>query len=819
MLSNRRLLLIAVLSVALTGCPDFEKEHGIYTGERADCDFGLEGHGYPFSCRELTIDQGCYSMNFDVDLTDGEQCTGVDCPMTLCNAWRTGLGQAEEFLPPPPFSPVAAWPEAAVSVPQRTALLAFYGAMGGANWYDHSGWGGPAGTECSWFGVRCDAAKTTVIGLEFHDNNLEGTIPGQLASLTGLQSLVLSQEHLRSQPFPAVVTSLVNLKGLVLTNNNFTGPLPATISKLTKLETLVIEDQLLSAPLPASLWSLTGLKVMSFVRLAGSYQNFGGAHPADLSKLKNLRTLRLSGNAMTGAIPASWASLTQLKTLVLTGNGTSGPIPPWINKLSLLQNLSLDSNQLQGAIPPAMGSLTKLDILDLSFNQLSGPIPPIGNLTSLRFLSLQGNRLTGPLPGLAGFDDLVSLSIGPAGHNGPFPASWMSLRQLQVLALPKAGLTGTFPDLSLFSDLAEVNLENNAFTPGPVPSWALGALPGLRKIFIAGTNRQGAFPDFGFYKGQLTHLGLGRNPFTAGEIPSSLQVMKKLTFLDLEKTNRTGPIPTFLTNFTLQGIDFLDLSDNALTPGPVPDFSYRLTSLDMARTGRTGALPAYLSKQFFMQRLSLADNQLSGGLSPGALPPILVELDLSRNRLSGPLPLELGNEGQLRALQLSGNQLSGEVPATILSLTSLYPGALDTPLYGKHVGLDLRFNMLTSSNANVVAFAKTRHENAIDFRASQTVPPVNVKAVAASATSAKISWTPIPFQGPGAYTIQRSAAPTGPFSNVGQAAPKTAASFVVTGLKSKTRYYFRVSTTSAAAPRNPNVLTSAPSAVVSVTTP
>jgi len=44
-------------------------------------------------------------------------------------------------------------------VPQieRDALVALYNSTDGANWTDNTGWLGAAGTECTWFGVRCYA--------------------------------------------------------------------------------------------------------------------------------------------------------------------------------------------------------------------------------------------------------------------------------------------------------------------------------------------------------------------------------------------------------------------------------------------------------------------------------------------------------------------------------------------------------------------------------------------------------------------------------------------------------------------------------------
>jgi hypothetical protein len=40
---------------------------------------------------------------------------------------------------------------------ERDALIALYHSTVGANWADNTGRLGEAGTECSWFGVRCYA--------------------------------------------------------------------------------------------------------------------------------------------------------------------------------------------------------------------------------------------------------------------------------------------------------------------------------------------------------------------------------------------------------------------------------------------------------------------------------------------------------------------------------------------------------------------------------------------------------------------------------------------------------------------------------------
>ncbi len=46
----------------------------------------------------------------------------------------------------------------------RAALLALYGAAGGAGWFNASGWAG-AGSPCGWAGVTCDATGARVVAL------------------------------------------------------------------------------------------------------------------------------------------------------------------------------------------------------------------------------------------------------------------------------------------------------------------------------------------------------------------------------------------------------------------------------------------------------------------------------------------------------------------------------------------------------------------------------------------------------------------------------------------------------------------------------
>src|SRR5690606_4916049 len=62
-----------------------------------------------------------------------------------------------------------------ISPEQRSALNALFTSTGGPGWTNNTGWMGPRGTECFWYGVVCQDGK--VVALNLANNNLTGTMP------------------------------------------------------------------------------------------------------------------------------------------------------------------------------------------------------------------------------------------------------------------------------------------------------------------------------------------------------------------------------------------------------------------------------------------------------------------------------------------------------------------------------------------------------------------------------------------------------------------------------------------------------------------
>lgn len=84
-------------------------------------------------------------------------------------------------------------------------------------------------------------------------------------------------------------------------------------------------------------------------------QGLRGFLPNDMSKLRNLQSINLSGNSISGSIPASLGSIATLEKLDLSFNFFNGSIPETLGQLTSLRRLELNSNSLSGRVPATLG--------------------------------------------------------------------------------------------------------------------------------------------------------------------------------------------------------------------------------------------------------------------------------------------------------------------------------------------------------------------------------------------------------------------------------------------------------------------------------
>ena len=219
----------------------------------------------------------------------------------------------------------------------RAALALLYEATGGGGWTDNDGWlsDAPIG---QWHGVTADA-DGRVTALVLNGNNLVGSVPPTLGSLTALVQLDLG-------------------------GNQLGGCLPANLKD--QLEISRLRDPI---PPPAQTSAATDREALVALR----YATHNPHRHDDLN--------RHTGGWLSDAPLGEWAGVTtngdgRVTALVLYRQELIGEIPPELGNLDNLESLNLAGNDLSGEIPPELGNLANLESLNLKWNALCGEIPP-----------------------------------------------------------------------------------------------------------------------------------------------------------------------------------------------------------------------------------------------------------------------------------------------------------------------------------------------------------------------------------------------------------------------------------------------------------
>ena len=163
-------------------------------------------------------------------------------------------------------------------------------------WVDETGWT-QTSDVCGWAGVTCNdpandqgedgndqgedgtAQGTTIVAIDMDANGLTGSLPMDLALLSSLRSLTLS-------------------------NNNIVGELPPSLFIMASLEELYIDNNMIESEL------------------------------VDLSGLTSITAFYASDNILSGDVSVFW-DLTTLENLVLDDNSFTGTL----DGVSALQSL------------------------------------------------------------------------------------------------------------------------------------------------------------------------------------------------------------------------------------------------------------------------------------------------------------------------------------------------------------------------------------------------------------------------------------------------------------------------------------------------
>lgn len=106
-------------------------------------------------------------------------------------------------------------------------------------------------------------------------------------------------------------------------------------------------------------------------------------------------------------------------------------------------------------------------------------------------------------------------------------------------------------------------------------------------------------------------------------------------------------------------------------PGVICDRSEEIIAIDWARQNLTGYVAPEVSLLTELERLDLAQNQLTGFVDVFWNLPQLKTLYLHENQFMGPIGTEIGNLYNLEELYLGNNQLTGRIPEEVFELDDL----------------------------------------------------------------------------------------------------------------------------------------------------
>ncbi|TKY74503.1 Receptor protein kinase HSL1 [Spatholobus suberectus] len=491
---------------------------------------------------------------------------------------------------------------------------------------------------CDFTGVTCNA-KGDVINLHLSGwTSLSGKFPSDICSyLPELRALGLGHTRFK---FPInTILNCSHLEELNMNHMDLTGTLP-DFSSLKSLRILDLSYNLFTGQFPMSVFNLTNLEVLNFNENGGfSLWQL----PADIDRLRNLKSVVLTTCMVHGQIPASIGNITSLTDLELSGNFLTGQIPKELGQLKNLQQLELYYNyHLVGNIPEELGNLTELVDLDMSVNKFTGSIPAsVCGLPKLQSLQLYNNSLTGEIPG--------------AIENST---------TLRILSLYDNFLVGQVPrKLGQFSGMLVLDLSENKLS-GPLPTEVCKG--GTLEYFLVLDNMfSGEIPESYSNCMMLLRFRVSNNRLE-GSIPEGLLGLPHVSIIDLSNNNLTGPIPEI--NGNSRNLSELFLQRNRISGVITPTISraINLVKIDFSYNLLSGPIPSEIGNLRRLNLLMLQGNKLSSSI-PGSLSSLesLNLLDLSNNLLTGSIPESL-SVLLPNSINFSHNLLSGPIPPKLI---------------------------------------------------------------------------------------------------------------------------------------------------------
>jgi Leucine-rich repeat (LRR) protein len=628
-----------------------------------------------------------------------------------------------------------------ISASERAALIAFYNNTNGESWTNNSGWKTAPlyidgfslpGTENGWYGVT--VADNRVTQLNLSSNQLMGSIPIEIGSLTNLTSLVLN-------------------------NNMFYDGIPTEIGNLTSLTRLSLNGNKLSGELPYSIVNLVNLTYtdIGYNMLFTTYSNidsFITGKDADWKSTQTIAPSSISVVRVTDTkIKVSWTPISY------TGDG--GYYRIQYGTVSGIYTASVQTTD-KSSIEISIGD-PEIEIMPNTryYVILQTITPDHGTSGSAdynhNFLESLFSEEVNVTTSSSERTALIALYNSTNGDSWTNNSGWKT-GSLDADGFANAGSEEGWYGLTVTNGhVTRLDLSNNNLT---------GSIP----------------PEIGFLT-NLTWLELFDNQLS-GSIPTSIGNLTSLLDLGLYNNQLSGSIPAEIGNITW--LKYLGLYNNQLSgsiPAEIGNLSV-LEGLILFENQLTGDIPAEIWNLVNLAVLNLGDNHLTGIIPAEIRNLISIQyLGLYNNRLSGSIPEEIGDVGKFAGgvgflnLDLQGNQLFGAIPTSIVKLNS--------------ISLNISYNMLWCPDENVLSYINEKQPN---WEQSQTLPPVGITATGLSATEIKVSCSVRNNVGNN-FIINYGTEP-GSYTNSIQTADRDlmvpGLETTITGLFANTKYYFGV---------------------------
>jgi Leucine-rich repeat (LRR) protein len=362
---------------------------------------------------------------------------------------------------------------AALNVPQYEceALMDLYTQTAWPSWVRKDNWNISPDVE-TWFGVTLwgttqkyvrylcltrNAGGNEVCDYYPNGNNLVGTIPVSIGSLSWLEYFIMSYNTGLVWSLPTTIDQLDNVTHIFI-NNNWLTTLPTNIGGMAKLTYLYAWNNAFTWAMPST---LNSLPLINYIWLRDN--QFNGTIPALTGVNSTLRVLDLRNNKFVGGFPSWLSGMTLLDQLYIGGNPTLWWVmDPWICNMRALRYFDNNNNTLTGTIPSCISTMTGLLRLQLQTNNITGSLPPLGALTKMTYLVIAGNP----------------------NMRSPFPTGVVNMTWLTLLQLYDIWLTGTLPaGMTWLTALTNFYISNNymdrdinsdAIIPASLSGWYNG---------------------------------------------------------------------------------------------------------------------------------------------------------------------------------------------------------------------------------------------------------------------------------------------------------------------------------------------------------